>query len=136
MVADHPGRSNQRGVRAFTSSTVGKLAISVRLHGGRDRRAHVAGGGLVPGLQRVMSSAFRSPRLAEWSDFALLMLHCARDTLAPLHRRAGIGAAERVCAVGGPGDIEVEGEMLVDGEHVAQVPLQRIAGVEALRAVA
>ena len=52
------------------------------------------------------------------------------------HRRAGIWATQGKCAVGGPGDIEVEGEVLVDGEHVAQVALQRIAGVEALRAVA
>src|SRR5205807_1926266 len=33
----------------------------------------------IPGLQRIMSSATRSQRSAASSEFALLMLHCARD---------------------------------------------------------
>ena len=37
---------------------------------------------------------------------------------------------------GGTGDVEVEREVLVDGEQVAQMPLQRVAGVDALCAVA
>src|SRR5262245_35961483 len=54
----------------------------------------------------------------------------------PSHGRVGVAAAERIEAVGGAGDVEVEREVLADGEHVAQVALQRIAAVEALRAVA
>src|SRR5512133_3002216 len=52
------------------------------------------------------------------------------------HGRIGVAAAERGQAVGGPGDVEVEREVLADGEHVAQVPLQRVARVEALRSIA
>src|SRR6266487_5217794 len=52
------------------------------------------------------------------------------------HGRIGVAATEREQAVGCACDVEVEREMLVDGEHVAQMPLQRIAGVEALRPVA
>src|SRR5262249_25400028 len=52
------------------------------------------------------------------------------------HGRIGVAAAEREQAVGCACDVEVEREVLVDGEHVAQMPLQRIAGVEALRPVA
>src|SRR5439155_14358545 len=51
------------------------------------------------------------------------------------HGRVGVTAAEREQAIGGAGYVEVEREVLVDGEHVTQVSLQRIAGVEALRAV-
>src|SRR5678815_1203691 len=52
------------------------------------------------------------------------------------HRRTGEAAAERHETVGGARDVEVEREVLVDGEHVAQVPLERIAGVDAVGAVA
>src|SRR5262249_11124080 len=52
------------------------------------------------------------------------------------NRRIGVATAEREQAVGCACDVEVEREVLVDGEHVAQMPLQRIAGVEALRSVA
>jgi hypothetical protein len=41
-----------------------------------------------------------------------------------------------VRAVGGPGNIEVEREVLADRENVAQIPLLRIVHVDALRAVA
>src|SRR5437764_15258871 len=51
------------------------------------------------------------------------------------HGRVGVTTAEGEKAIGGASDIEVEGEVLVDGEHVAQVALQRIAGVEPLRPV-
>src|SRR5215467_3725440 len=60
----------------------------------------------------------------------------AATACRPSHRGIGIAAAQRVEAVGGAGDVEVEGEVLADGEHVAQVTLQRIAAVESLRAVA
>src|SRR5919198_5966031 len=52
------------------------------------------------------------------------------------HGRVGVATAERVQAVSGAGDVEVKREVLVDGEHVPQMPLQRIAGIEALRAIA
>src|SRR5262245_8248279 len=60
----------------------------------------------------------------------------AATACRPSHGRVGVAAAERVEAVGRAGDVEVESEVQADGEHVAQVTLQRIAAVEALRAVA
>src|SRR5262245_22260064 len=54
----------------------------------------------------------------------------------PSHGGVGVAAAERIEAVGGAGNVEVEREVLADGEHVAQVALQRISGVEALRTIA
>src|ERR1700716_2724455 len=62
--------------------------------------------------------------------------HPAASSGTRSHRRVGIAAIEREQSVGGAGDVEVEGEVLVDGEHIAQVPLQRIPYVEALRSVA
>src|SRR5919201_2582362 len=53
-----------------------------------------------------------------------------------LHRRVRELAAERNCAESGAGDVEIEREMLARSLRVAEKPLQRIAGVDRVRAVA
>src|SRR5262249_4348747 len=67
-----------------------------------------------------------------------LMVRCVRPGAlrARSHRRARERAAERHEAVRGARDVEVEREVLVDGEHVAQVPLDGLARVDAVGAVA
>src|ERR1041385_2202875 len=51
------------------------------------------------------------------------------------HRRIDVVAAERVQAEGRARDVEVEREVLVHRDYVAQVALDRVARVEALRAI-
>ena len=53
-----------------------------------------------------------------------------------LHRRIDVTSAERMQAERRARNVEIEREVLPHGDHVAQVALQRIACVEALRAVA
>src|SRR6185295_7859482 len=58
-------------------------------------------------------------RNKERSDAALGMVKPSRrqhGARSPSHRRIGVAAAERAQSIGGAGDVEVEGEMLVDGE--------------------
>src|SRR5689334_8348699 len=45
-------------------------------------------------------------------------------------------SAKRVEAVGRSGDIEIEREVLADGQNITQMTLERVAGVKSLRAVA
>src|SRR5436190_18574681 len=88
-------------------------------HSGQDlRRAEWRGGKKAPPRPRAPRSGARQFPGARRS-----------------HGRVGVTTAEGEKAIGGASDIEVEGEVLVDGEHVAQVALQRIAGVEPLRPV-
>src|SRR5262245_29326494 len=62
---------------------------------------------------------------------------CARRYCAlRSHGRIAVVAAERQQSISRAGDVEVEREVLVDGKDVAQVPLQRVVGIEALGAVA
>src|SRR3954451_17302069 len=63
---------------------------------------------------------------------AVLSGSCSRS----LHRRIAVRPAERMQPERRAGDIEIEREMLVHRNHVAQVTLQRIALVDALRAIA
>src|SRR5215210_6029869 len=77
----------------------------------------------------------RSAAAASW---ALTVTKMSR-TMAiatSLHGGIGVLAAESNRTVSRAGDVEVEREVLVDGEKVAQVALQRIARVDRVRAVA
>src|SRR2546423_11743758 len=94
--------------------------------------------------RRSMPSATaRSATSASWTAFDLYFAHellpktgahfsgsCAS------HRRIEVISAERVQAEGRTRDVEVEREVLVHRDHIAQMPLDRIAHVEPLRAVA
>src|SRR5262245_48066584 len=75
--------------------------------------------------QKMSSGAVTSDAASGWRGIHMRS-HCRIDVIA----------AERVQAEGRARDVEVEGEVLVHRNHVAQMALDRIARIKPLRAIA